>query len=206
MRFRLKKRPLASYFHTAQQPPGKRAAWMVCLGCALAMSGAVFGAAELTVELANGDRITGEPLSGASGVIGLRTSYGTLRIQPAQVTRLIAEPGLAPGPDEPAPMGQTRVFFKNGDRFTGVLRLADANGLTLEGTFELVRLPHQLIERVELTTRPRIEFRLRTSSAGDAYCTGISPDALRIQQGEDETDVPWSSLDYAVFPLPVEKN
>ena len=60
------------------------------------------------LQLKNGTRIIGQPAKGWSAT--LKTSFGTVTIPLAQITRL-----------EPAGNGQYSAFLKNGDRVTGVL-------------------------------------------------------------------------------------
>ena len=60
------------------------------------------------MQLKNGMRIIGQPAKGWSAT--LKTSFGTVAIPLAQITRL-----------EPSANGQYSAFLKNGDRVSGVL-------------------------------------------------------------------------------------
>ena len=92
----------------------------------------IIPAGQYGLQLKNGTRIIGQPAKGWSAT--LKTSFGTVTIPLAQITRL-----------EPAGNGQYSAFLKNGDRVTGqlvskVLSFETQFGSLMVPTPDLVRL------------------------------------------------------------------
>ena len=106
-------------------------------------------AGKFGLQLNNGTRIIGQPAKGWSAT--LKTSFGTVTIPLAQITRL-----------EPTGKGQFSAYLKTGDRVTGVLV---SKVLSFETAFGTMTVPTQdLVRLCSATPAKRSSVPARTST------------------------------------------